>query len=257
MGCIHPSALVEPGAQVAADVDIGPFCTVGAQVRIGAGTRLISHVVLDGWTEIGGGCTLFPFASVGLRTQDKKFAGGTPRVRIGDRTTIREGVTIHAATRDGDYTSVGSDCLIMAYAHIAHDCVVGDGVIIANAGTLAGHVVVEDRAIIGGLCGIHQFARLGRLCITGGCSKVTQDIPPFMMADGNPLKVHTINKIGLERAGVDERTQGLIKQAFRILYRENLTTTKALEKIEKTLELVPEIEALVRFIRSSERGITR
>lgn len=255
MANIHPSALVAEGAKLAADVEIGPFCTVGPHVEIGAGTRLISHVVVDGWTRIGAGCTLFPFCSVGLKTQDLKYKGGAPRAEVGDRTVIRESATIHAATFDGDVTRVGSDCLIMAYAHVAHDCVVGNRVIMANVATLAGHVIVEDQAIIGGLAAVHQFVRIGRLAILGGCTKVVKDIPPFMTADGNPAEVRMINKLGLERAGFTEATQAAVKQAFRILYRENLITSKACERIEQELGSVPEVQALLAFVRSSQRGI--
>lgn len=257
MGRIHPSAIVAPGAELGADVEIGPFCTVGPHVVLGTGTRLISHVAVDGWTRLGEGCTVFPFASIGLQTQDLKFRGGAPRTEIGSHTTIRESVTIHAATLDGDVTRVGSHCHIMAYAHIAHDCTVGDRVIMANVATLAGHVTVEERAILGGLSAVHQFVRVGRLSITGGCTKVTQDIPPFMMADGNPATVPAINSIGLKRAGVSEGSQRAIKLAHRFLYRQDLTTRQALETIEREVEPTDEIRQLLDFIRSSERGIAK
>lgn len=257
MSKIHPTAIVEPGAGIGADVEIGPYCVVGSQVRIGAGARLMSHVVVAGATTLGAGCTLFPFASIGQQTQDLKFKGGTPRVEVGERTTFREYVTVNAATADGDVTRVGSDCHIMAYVHIAHDCVVGDGVIMANAATLAGHVLIEDQAVIGGLCGVHQFVRVGRMSITGGCSKVTQDVPPYMMADGHPLGIHGLNTVGLKRRGVDEKSQGLLKTAYRILYREGLTTRQAIERIEAEVEAVPEVRNLVEFVKASTRGITR
>ncbi len=257
MARIHPSSIVAPGAELGADVEVGPFCTVGPHVKLGAGTRLISHAVVDGWTTLGEGCTVYPFASVGMQTQDLKFKGGAPRTEIGSHTTIRESVTIHAATFDGDATRVGSHCHIMAYVHIAHDCVVGDRVIMANCATLAGHVIVEDRAILGGLSAVHQFVRIGRLAIIGGCTKVTQDVPPYMMADGNPIAVPTINSIGLKRAEVPEASQKAIKLAHRILYRQDLGTSKALETIERELEQTAEIRQLVEFIRASERGIVK
>ena len=256
MARIHPSAVVAAGARLADDVEVGPFCTVGPDVQIGSGTRLISHCVVDGHTTVGAGCTLFPFCSVGLQTQDLKFKGGAPKTRIGDRTVIRESATIHAATFDGQETVVGSDCLIMAYGHVAHDCIVGDRVIMANAATLAGHVIVEDRAIIGGLAGVHQFVRIGRLAILGGCTKIVKDVPPYMMADGNPAAVRTINKLGIERAGLGDEAQSGIKQAFRLLYREELNTTEALRRMEGELSAVPEVAELIRFIRSAQRGIT-
>jgi UDP-N-acetylglucosamine acyltransferase len=254
---VHSTAIVQSGADLDPSVEVGPYCIVGPHVKIGGGTRLMSHVVVDGWTTLGKNCTVFPFASIGGQTQDLKFKGGAPRVEIGDRTTIREYVTVNAATADGDATRIGSDCLIMTCAHVAHDCVVGNGVIIANSVAPAGHVVIEDQAIIGGLCGVHQFVRIGRLSIVGGCSKVTQDVPPFMMADGHPLKVRGINSVGLKRRGIDESVQGLLKKAYRILYREKLSTTRALERIEAEIEQVAEIRQLVSFVKASERGITR
>ena len=257
MGEIHPTAVVDPGAEVAADATIGPYCVVGAHVRIGAGSVLMSHVVVDGHSTLGAGCTVYPFASIGTRTQDLKFRGGNPRVEIGDQTTIRESVTVNAATKDGDATRVGTKCLLMAYAHVAHDCVVGDEAIIANCGTLAGHVILESQSIIGGLTGVHQFVRVGRRAIVGGCSKVTQDIPPFMMADGHPIRVRGINRVGLERRGVPRDTQRQLKAAYRILYRRGLSTGKAADTMEYELAPIPEIEALLGFIRSSERGITK
>lgn len=257
MADIHPTAIISPDAGIGADVYIGPYCLVGPHVSIGAGTRLMGHVVVDGHTRIGSSCTLFPFCSVGLQTQDLKYGGGTTYVEVGDRTTIREYVTIHSATGDGDTTRVGSDCHIMAYAHIAHDCLVGNEVIIANCGTLAGHVVVEDQVILGGLSAVHQFVRLGRLSITGGCSKVTQDVPPFMMADGNPLHIPAINTIGLKRRGIEEPVPRILKQAHRILYRENLSTRQAVDRIAGDLKSVPEIRHLIDFINSSERGIVK
>lgn len=256
MPTIHPTAVIEPGASIGEDAVIGPYCVIGGQVTIGRGTHLMNHVVVNGFTSIGEHCTIFPFASLGQQTQDLKFKGGTPGVKIGSHVTIRESVTVNAATYDGDFTTVGDHCHIMAYAHIAHDCHVGHRVIMANNATLAGHVIVEDQSILGGLTAVHQFVRIGRLSITGGCSKVVKDIPPFAMADGNPLQVHTINKIGLERAGVSEETQRVLKEAYKIIYRKNLTVAAALEAMGQ-LAPSPELEQLASFLRNSERGITR
>lgn len=254
---IHPTAVVADSAALADDVVIGPYCIVGAQVSIGRGTRLIGHAVVDGLTTVGEQCTIYPFASVGLQTQDLKFKGGTPGTRIGSHVTLREGVTVHAATYDGDLTTVGDHCHIMAYAHVAHDCHVGNRVIMANAATLAGHVIVEDQCIIGGLCGIHQFVKLGRLSIIGGCTKIVKDIPPFMMADGNPAAVHTVNRVGLERAGISDDVQKVLRDAFKILYRKNLTAEAAIAEMETNLGGSPELSHLISFVRGSERGITR
>ena len=257
MADIHPLAVVSPQARLGDRVVIGPFCTVGPDVTIGEGTRLISHVAVDGYTQVGAGCTFFPFASVGLQTQDLKFKGGRPGTVIGDGTTLRECVTVHAATADGDFTRVGSNCHIMAYSHIAHDCIVGNHVIIANAGTLAGHVIVEDRVLVGGLSGVHQFVRLGRQSIIGGCSKITQDVPPYMMVDGNPPRVPGVNLLGLKRAGLSEEAQQALKQAHRLLYRSELGTRAALDRIAGEIPASPEIEHLLAFIRASERGIVK
>lgn len=257
MATIHPTAIIEPSAELGADVEVGAYAVVGAHVRIGAGTRLLHHAVVEGHTTIGEGCNLFPFCAVGLPTQDLKFKGGISYVEIGDRTTIREYVTVNAATFEGDTTRIGNDCHIMAYAHIAHDCQVGNEVIMANCGTLAGHVIVEDQVILGGLSAVHQFVRLGRLCIIGGCAKVVQDVAPFMMADGNPLRMHAINSIGLKRKGVSHDSQRLLKQAYRILFREGLLVPEALARIRDEIEPTPEVAHLVAFIDASERGITK
>jgi UDP-N-acetylglucosamine acyltransferase len=256
MPVIHPTAVVEEGARIGEGVEIGAYSIVGPHVTLGPGTRIMPHVFLDGWLTLGAQCTVYPFASLGTRTQDKKFTGGNPRAEIGDRTTIREYATVNVATSDGGVTRVGSDCLLMAYTHVAHDCVLGNDVIMANCATLAGHVIIEDQVTIGGLCGVHQFVRLGRLCILGGCSKATQDVPPFMLADGNPLKIHGLNSIGFKRKGLTEETHSLLKKAYRLLYREGLAPRAAVERIKAEVELVPEIQQLVAFIESSTRGIT-
>jgi UDP-N-acetylglucosamine acyltransferase len=194
---------------------------------------------------------------VGGQTQDLKYKGGKPGAVIGDDTTLREYVTVNAATFDGDNTIVGSKCHIMAYSHVAHDCIVGNEVIMANAATLAGHVIVEDQAIIGGLVGVHQFVRVGRLSITGGCAKIVQDVPPFMTADGNPLAVRGINKIGLERHGLSPEAVRNLKEAYRILYRRNLGVQDAVKEIQDALVMSPELKHLADFVLASERGITR
>lgn len=257
MSAIHPLAVVDPAARLAGDVTIGPFCVIGPDVEIGSGTVLHSHVNIQGRTSLGSACTVWPFASIGTQTQDLKFAGGSPGVRIGDGTTLREYVTVNAATADGVDTVVGSRCHIMAYAHVAHDCVVGDEVIMANAATLAGHVTVENQAIIGGLTGVHQFVRVGRLSITGGCAKVVQDVPPFMTADGNPLAIRGINKIGLERRGIPADTVRALKEVYRLIYRRKLGVKDAIEEMKASLPDLPELAHLESFLLTSERGISR
>lgn len=254
---LHATAIVHPKAQIGAGCHIGPYCVIGEHVVLGEGCRLHSHVVIDGHTTLGRENQLYPFASIGLQTQDLKWRGGITRTEIGDRNTFRESVTVHSATREGDATVIGSDNHILAYAHVAHDVRLGNHIVMSNVATLAGHVVVEDHAIVGGLAAVHQFCRIGRMSIIGGCSKVVQDVPPFMLADGNPAKTRTINKIGLDRNGVSEEAQGALKQAFKILFREGLTIGNALARIEAELPPLPEVQHLVQFARTSERGLSK
>jgi UDP-N-acetylglucosamine acyltransferase len=257
MAKIHPTAIVADGARIADDAIVGPFCTVSSQAVIGSGTELVSHVVIEGNTTLGSGNRVSPFAVLGGRTQDLKFKGGNPGVKIGDNNTIREYVTINAATNDGDFTTVGNDCLILAYSHIAHCCHIGNGVVIVNACQIAGHVVVEDMATIEGSVGIVQFMRVGAMSYVGAMSKITKDVPPYMIAHGDPLEVRGFNKIGMERRGVDEAGRKAIKEAYRILYRQDAPVAEALDKIEAELEPTPEIKHLLEFCRASEKGIAR
>jgi UDP-N-acetylglucosamine acyltransferase len=253
---IHPSAIVHPKAKIGPGCEIGPYCVIGEHVVLGEKCKLHSHVVIDGHTTLGRENEIFPFASLGLRTQDLKWKGGVTRLEIGDRNTIRECVTIHSATGDGEATIIGSDNNILAGSHIGHNVVMGNRVIISMA-ALAGHVIVEDCALVGGLSAVHQFCRIGKLAMIGGCSKVVQDVPPFMIADGNPTETRTINKIGLERNGVSEAAQTALRQAYKILFREGLTIPNALAKIEGELPALPELNHLIQFVRASERGISK
>ncbi len=258
MSSLHPTALVSPDAQLGDHVVIGPYAVIGPHVRIGARTHVHAHVVLDGHTTLGADCVVFPFASIGTQSQDLKYAGGTTFVEVGDRTTIREFVTINAGTRNGEVTRIGARCYIMAYAHIAHGCQVGNDVIMANNASLAGHVVVEDHAVLGGLCGIHQFVRIGRLAMIGGLSKVTQDCPPFLLIDGNPAVARGINRVGLERRGIPDPSRRKLKRAYRLLYRSGLNTKQAVDRIRSELLPCTEVDDLLNFlISSSQRGIVR
>lgn len=254
---VHSTAVIHPCATIGPNCEVGPFCIVGEHVVLGEGCRLHSHVVIDGHTSLGRGNEIFPFASIGLKTQDLKWKGGITQTRIGDFNTFREYVTVNSATGDGEMTTVGSHNHILAYCHVAHNASVGNHVIMSNVATLAGHVVVDDYAVIGGLAAVHQFCRIGRMAIVGGCSKVVQDVPPFMLADGNPAETRTINKVGLERNGVSEEAQAALKQAYKILFREGLTISNALDRIEAELPPLPEIKHLIHFTRSSERGISK
>jgi UDP-N-acetylglucosamine acyltransferase len=253
----HKTAVIHPQAQIGSGCDIGPYCVIGEHVTLGARCKLHSHVVIDGHATLGKENEIFPFASIGLKTQDLKWKGGVTRTEIGDGNTFREYVTIHSATGDGEVTRVGSHNHILAYCHIAHNCVLGDRIIMSNVATLAGHVTVEDHAVIGGLAAVHQFCRIGRLAMIGGCSKVVQDVPPFMMADGNPAQTRTVNKVGLERNGVSDDAHKALRQAYKILFREGLTIPNALAKVEKKLPPLPEIKELIRFVQASERGISK
>jgi len=257
MTSVHPTAIVAEGAELGADVELGPYCIVGPNVSIGDGTRVMSHVVLDGFTKLGSGCTVFPFACIGTQTQDLKYKGGKTFVEIGDRTTLREYVTVNSGTNEGEVTSVGTGCHIMAYSHVAHACRVGNDVIMANCATLAGEVVVEDQAILGGFSGVHQFVRVGRLCMTGGCTKVTQDCPPFMIVDGNPASVRGVNVIGLDRRGIDPEARKALKRAYKLLYRDGLSTSQAVDGIRGEMSGIAEVDHLVSFIESSKRGIVK
>lgn len=254
---VHPTAIVHPKARIGADCEIGPYCIIGEHVELGPGCRLHSHVVIDGHTRLGRGNEVFPFASLGLKTQDLKWKGGLTRTEIGDNNTFREYVTIHSATGDGEVTTLGSNNLILAYCHIAHNVRLGDHIIMSNVATLAGHVMVEDGAVVGGLAAVHQFCRIGKLSMIGGCSKVVQDVLPFMVVDGNPGETRTINKVGMERNGVPPEAQTALRQAYKILFRDGLTIPNAVARIEKELPALPEIQHLVQFIRASERGVTR
>lgn len=253
---IHSTAVIHPQAQIGPECIIGPYCVIGEQVVLGERCRLHSHVVIDGHTRLGNNNEVYPFASLGLRTQDLKFKGGVTRTEIGDFNTIRENVTIHSATSDGEVTSVGSHNTILANSHIGHNVILGNHIVVSMA-AIAGHVTVEDYAIIGGMSAIHQFCRVGTMAIVAGCAKVVQDVVPYMLVDGNPAETRTINKVGLERRGLPDTVQSALRQAFKILFREGLTITNALARIEKDLPPLPELQRLVSFVRASERGITK
>jgi UDP-N-acetylglucosamine acyltransferase len=254
---IHPTAIIHPDARVGANCSIGPYCLIGPHVELGEGCRLHSHVVIEGHTRLGRDNEIFPFASLGLKTQDLKWAGGITRTEVGDRNTFREHVTIHSATAADDVTRIGSDNNFLAGAHVAHDCQVGNHIIMSNNATLAGHVIMEDHVVMGGFAAVHQFCRIGKMAMIGGCSRIVQDVAPFTITEGNPAATRTINKVGLQRNGVSEAIQNTLRQAYKILFREGLTTTKAIEQLEAQLPPFDEIKHLIAFIRASQRGIIR
>ena len=256
---IHPTAVVDPGARLGKSVKVGPYSVIGAEVEIGDETQVGAHVVLEGPTRIGCRNRIFPFCTIGLIPQDLKFRGERSEVIIGDDNRIREFVSIHRGTEGGGaVTRLGSFNLSMAYCHIAHDCVLGDAVIMGNAATLAGHIVIEDNASIGAFSGVHQFCRVGRHAFIGGYTVITQDVLPFSRAvHERGVRVYGANTVGLQRRGFSSERIGQIEQALRVLTRSKLNTTQALEKIRQTLDRNEDIEALVRFVESSERGVIK
>ncbi|MDD2691106.1 MAG: acyl-ACP--UDP-N-acetylglucosamine O-acyltransferase [Simplicispira sp.] len=262
MSTIHPTALVDAAAQIDASVTIGPYAVIGPHVVLGAGTTVGAHCVIEGHTTIGRDNRIFQFASLGAAPQDKKYAGEPTRLVIGDRNTIREFCTFNTGTvQDQSVTRIGDDNWVMAYVHIAHDCVVGNQTILANNATLAGHVQVDDYAIIGGLTGIHQFTKVGAHVMAGFASHISQDVPPFMMVDGNPLAVRGLNLEGLRRRGFSPGRIAAIKQMHRLLYRQGLTLEAARSAIAELPAAHPEAAAdiaqLLAFLATSARGIAR
>ncbi|MFI8417500.1 acyl-ACP--UDP-N-acetylglucosamine O-acyltransferase [Serratia sp. NPDC078593] len=255
---IHPSAIVEEGAVIGAGAHIGPFCYVGSQVEIGEGTVLKSHVVVNGITKIGRENQIYQFASIGEVNQDLKYAGEPTRVEVGDRNRIRESVTIHRGTAQGTgVTQIGNDNLLMVNVHVAHDCVVGNSCILANNATLAGHVEIDDHAIIGGMTAIHQFCIIGAHVMVGGCSGVAQDVPPFVIAQGNHATPFGVNAVGLKRRGFDKDEMQAIRQAYKILYRSEKTLDEAKTEIEALAQVQPVVQQFLDFFGRSTRGIIR
>lgn len=235
---IHPTAVIHPGAELHPTVQVGAYAVIGEKVKVGAGTMIGAHVVLDGRTEIGLGNQIFPGAAIGLEPQDLKYDGSLSLVKIGDRNLIREYVTINRATRSDEVTVIGNDNMLMAYVHVAHNCVIENRVIIANSVALAGHVHIETGARFGGMLGVHQFVRIGRLAMVGGMSRIERDVPPYMLVEGNPSRVRSLNLVGLKRAGVSDLAP--LKKAFRLLYRSGLTLNEAIAQFD----LLPESEPL-------------
>lgn len=255
---IHPTAIVDPKAELADDVVIGPYVVIGPHVRIGSGTSIGAHTVIDGWTEIGAHNRISSFVSIGFPPQDLKYKGGPTRLIIGNGNTIREYATIHRGTEHGGgVTRIGHHNLIMAYVHVAHDCILHNRVIMANAAMLAGHVVIEDDAVIGGLAAIHQFTRIGTHAYIGAKAGIKKDIPPYMLATGYPAKLYGPNLVGLKRKGFSkEAIQGL-KKAYRIIFRSGQTLLEAVQEVRREVRDVVEVENLLRFVEGTQRGITR
>ena len=254
---IHPTAIVDPGAEIGAGTIVGPYCVIGPDVVLGLNCWLQQHVTLCGPMSAGARNKFYASCSIGQQTQDLKYQGEPTYLEIGDENTFREFVTISRSTTSKGKTRIGNRGTFLAYSHIARDCAVGDAVVFSNNGTLAGHVVVGDHAVIGGLTAVHQFCRIGRFAITGGCSKIVQDVPPFMIADGNPAEIRGVNLVGLERKNFAPESVKLIKEAFRLIYRSKYNTRQAVEAMRKELPQKEEITEIIDFIEQSERGIIR
>jgi len=255
---IHPTAIIDSKADIDSNVDVGPYSIVGANVQIGSGTVIGPHVVIQPYVEIGPDCHIFQYASIGAVPQALKFQGEETYVKIGRGTVIREFVTVNRGTGfGGEITEVGEENFLMAYVHIAHDCKTGRNVIFANNATLAGHIVIEDFVTVGGLVAIHQFVRIGNYAYIGGKSAVVKDIPPYVIAAGDRAKLHGLNSVGLKRHGFSQETLSSLKKAYRIIFRIGLTLNEAIERVKAEVGQVPEVNDLIRFIKSSKRGITR
>jgi UDP-N-acetylglucosamine acyltransferase len=256
---IHATAVVAPGAVVPPSSTVGPFCIVGPQVVLGEGCELVSHVLLDGRTTLGARVRVYSFAAVGVAPQDLKYAGEPTRLEVGDDTVIRESVTISRGTAGGGgVTRVGSGCLIMAYAHIGHDSIIGNDCILANGATLAGHVLVEDHVTVGALCPVHQFCRIGTHAFVGGGTTITQDVLPYSLTSAR-RETHAfgLNKVGLERRGFSREQLRHLQHAYRMLLAARMNTTQALEKLRAEACGSAEVQYLIDFVASSERGVLK
>lgn len=251
---IHETAIIAPSAELGPDVEIGPYCVVGDSVKVGARTVLLAHVVLEPGAIIGEECRIASGAVLGGQPQDAKFSGEQTFLRIGDRNIIREGVTIHRATGEGNVTVVGDDNMIMAYAHIGHNVRIGNHCTIASYVGISGHGVVEDRVVFGGFVGVHQFVRIGKLAMVGGMSRVVQDVAPYLTVQGSPLVPHGLNVVGLRRAGATAEVREQIKHAYRLLYRSNLNLQQALERIAQELPPSEELNYMVDFLKGIKLG---
>ncbi|NTV28709.1 MAG: acyl-ACP--UDP-N-acetylglucosamine O-acyltransferase [Candidatus Omnitrophica bacterium] len=254
---IHPTAIVSSSVQLGDNVVIGPYAVVEGAVTLADNVEVGAHAILSGWTTVGKGTIIFPHAAVGSDPQDKKYKRGEKTfLEIGENNVFREFVTINRGTVEGGgVTRIGSNNLLMAYAHVAHDCTVGNDCVLANVTTLAGHVKVEDRVVIGGLSAVHQFVQVGKMSMVGGCSRVTQDVPPYSLCNGVPALIYGLNAVGLKRAGMPVSSLRILKQAFRIFFHSGLAKPTAIERIEKEIELVDEVRHLLEFARASERGM--
>lgn len=252
---IHPTAIVSPRAELGAEVEVGPFAIIGDHCDVGDGCVIAARATLERHVKLGREVRIGTGSVIGGDPQDLKFRGEETTVEIGDRTVVREYATINRGTVESQCTTVGEDCFIMTYVHLAHDCHLGNGVIISNATQLAGHVTIEDRAIISGLVAVHQFVRIGTYSFVGGCSRVAKDIPPYLKAVGNPVKLYGLNSVGLQRNNFDQAVLRELKRAYRLFFRSELNVTQALERARQELHPYPEVEHFLEFVDASGRGV--
>jgi UDP-N-acetylglucosamine acyltransferase len=252
---IHPTATIHPKAELGQDVDIGPYVVIGEHVRLGDGTRIGPHAVIDGWTTIGQHCDVGVGAVLGGAPQDLKYHGQRSFLRVGDHSCIREYATVHRSAEEDGATSIGSRVFLMAYTHVAHDCQLGDHVIMVNYAGLSGYVEVEDRAFISGHNAVHQFVRIGYLAMVSGASRVVKDIPPFMIAEGNPTRIRGLNVVGMRRLGLAPQVRAELRQAYRLLYRSGLNTSQVLERLRQAGTTSSEVQRLIAFVEAAKRGI--
>lgn len=254
---IHPTAIVDSGVQIGDDVSIGPYAVIENDVIISDGSQIGSHVLIHAGTRMGKKCRVFKGAVLGTDPQDLKYAGEKTTLEIGAETTIREFCTLNRGSSHRLKTVIGTKCLLMAYVHIAHDCLIGEQVVLANAVNMAGHVTIDPYASVGGMTPIHQFVRIGKYVFIGGGLRVPKDVPPYILAAGEPLNFAGLNRVGLSRRGFSEATMLQLRRAYKLIYRSGLNVTQAVTRIKETMELIPEIQEIIDFINSSERGIIK
>ena len=255
-GAVHETAVIDSTAVLGDDVEVGPYTVIGPNVRVGAGSVIGPHVHIVRDTTLGAGCRVHHGAALGGDPQDLKYANEPTVLVVGDNTVIREFVTLNRGTSAHGKTEIGSNCLLMAYAHVAHDCIIGDHVILANSVNMGGHVLIEDHVIVGGLTAIHQFVRIGRHAFVGGSAAVMKDVPPFVKAAGNPLKLYGLNSVGLQRRGFTEETRMALKRAYRKVFSSSMNVSQALEHAQLELDMTPDVRHFLSFIEGSERGVT-
>jgi UDP-N-acetylglucosamine acyltransferase len=256
---IHPTAIIDPGAKLAASCNVGPYCVIGPHVELGENCRLLSHVVIEGPTKIGSNNSFFPYAAIGMAPQDVTYRGEPTRLEIGDHNEIREYVTLNRGTvKGGGVTKIGSHLLIRAYTHVGHDCIIGDHVMLVNGATLGGHVTVEEWAVVGALCPVHQFVRIGAHSYIGGGTTITQDVLPFSMTSAaRETHAYGMNKVGLQRRGFSKERIAKIHHAYKILLASKMNTSQALEKLKSESDRSEDVDMLIRFVEQAERGIIK